>query len=269
MHYNKALCDAHFMGQVDEVDWGSYRSYLCQWREDTTAQTPTMSCGEVVPLDNVKLPDGSVVEACEVSPYDIESVCPQIRDTRAKVVQADVNNDGIVDTSEVGDLMSAEGNNPTETELSLMIGNGMTIDEFVTLMLDQVADAADQSVKQVDSDTQEESFWSSFECDVLDEVYCPVSGEMCTGNVCCPGVSESGGLAFPCPSADSSWCKCSNRTKLQDCTITQSDSSATCGGECELDYCEMMADEFKGWQMACEIEPTWCGGCKACCSLAR
>jgi len=39
-------------------------------------------------------------------------------------------------------------------------------------------------------------------------VPCPVSGVMCSGNQCCPGVTESGYKTFPCPSAFEGWNGC-------------------------------------------------------------
>merc|ERR1712232_143181 len=69
-------------------------------------------------------------------------------------------------------------------------------------------------------DDDETVFWHDFTCDVGEKVPCPGSGQMCDGNMCCPGVPETRGLSFPCPSADSTFCTCASTAKLQDCART-------------------------------------------------
>jgi hypothetical protein len=54
-------------------------------------------------------------------------------------------------------------------------------------------------------------------CDLADHVLCPGSGISCQGNECCPGIPESGGATFPCPSADSDYDGCTRDTKVEDC----------------------------------------------------
>merc|ERR1719188_2754529 len=39
-------------------------------------------------------------------------------------------------------------------------------------------------------------------------VQCPYSDDMCMGNQCCPGASQTGGKTYPCPSASTSYTTC-------------------------------------------------------------
>merc|ERR1711879_263066 len=115
----------------------------------------------------------------------------------------------------------------------------------------------------------ERAFWDTFSCQVGQEVFCPLSGLKCTGGECCPGVVETGGLAFPCPSAPSTSCTCSNRTKLQDCTTTPSQAPPPCTGTCNAAHCNMLAMQMNGWQGVCNgMGVGDCDGCKPCCDLA-
>jgi len=54
-------------------------------------------------------------------------------------------------------------------------------------------------------------------CKANDHVACPVSGNMCSGNQCCPGVDASGGKTFPCPSA-SDPVNCQTSVAISTCT---------------------------------------------------
>merc|ERR1740121_2543172 len=59
---------------------------------------------------------------------------------------------------------------------------------------------------------------SSGTCKIGADVQCPGSGNMCSGDQCCPGFAGSGGGTFPCPSASSGFSGCVNNTKVTDCT---------------------------------------------------
>merc|ERR1719293_639713 len=59
---------------------------------------------------------------------------------------------------------------------------------------------------------------SSGTCKIGADVQCPGSGNMCSGDQCCPGFAGSGGGTFPCPSASSGFSGCVNNTKVKDCT---------------------------------------------------
>merc|ERR1712070_524937 len=120
-----------------------------------------------------------------------------------------------------------------------------------------------KAIKYLDTDTddQEEEYWKSKTCTVGEQVPCPVTGSAgawCTGNQCCPGVQETGGLPFPCPSAESTWCACSHQAKLRDCTQAQAGATpSTCPGQCPQ-KCIDLADTLKTWKAACNNLPTDC-----------
>merc|ERR1719327_2264579 len=54
-------------------------------------------------------------------------------------------------------------------------------------------------------------------CKIGADVQCPGSGNMCSGDQCCPGFAGSGGGTFPCPSASSGFSGCVNNTKVTNC----------------------------------------------------
>jgi hypothetical protein len=54
-------------------------------------------------------------------------------------------------------------------------------------------------------------------CDVGGQATCPVTGNACAGNQCCPGVPESSGKTFPCPSAEDSFDGCESDEKVESC----------------------------------------------------
>lgn len=208
-------------------------------------------------------------DVCSLSPYDVQSYCPQIIEIKTTVLVADKDNDGVLTAAEVGNFLRAQGMFPTEMELVEMFaemdrdGDGrISVDDFLALVLGDLG--TDRELKG----DGEAAFWETAVCQVGGEIQCPLSGEMCSGNECCPGVKESGGLAFPCPSASSTWCGCSNRTKLQDCTTTVPPmkyipDTATCSGTCDEFLCADLADESFGWDDVC-IQAS-CSGCPACC----
>lgn len=256
MHYSKSYCNSHFMPSSDGG------SSLCLWQDKGKGG----GCWE-----------DAVNSMCYTSPWDVQAVCPQILETRNKILTSDLDQDGRISESEMGHFMRAQGMSPTDTELEGMlmymggdISTGISFDDFLFMMVSEMA-----KTPVADKATDENLFWSTFPCEEYQEVSCPISGDTCTGDVCCQGVKESGGLAFPCPSASSSWCECSNRTKLQDCTTTivAPKGASMCAGTCDLASCTAAADEFGGWKAWCEFDKmdgAWatCQSCDGCCAVA-
>jgi len=87
----------------------------------------------------------------------------------------------------------------------------MTFQQFVSLVAVQLS-------AQEDGECH---FWEKFACDEGEEVPCPGSGQLCSGDTCCPGVLESNGYAFPCPSASNTFSSCSSPNKVQNCVLTK------------------------------------------------
>merc|ERR1719343_1537232 len=56
-------------------------------------------------------------------------------------------------------------------------------------------------------------------CAVGETVQCPDSNVTCAGDACCPGIAETRGMPFSCPSASVGFIDCEMRDhKVQDCT---------------------------------------------------
>jgi len=182
-------------------------------------------------------------------------------------MSSDKDNDGLVNATELGEFMRSEGMHPTQTELDIMMKDldhdgvpGISFNEFLWMIAAQVGTTPE------DNSTNETSFWEEFTCAAGEEVPCPVSGQICSGSTCCPGVQESGGFPFPCPSAENNFCSCSNRTKLQDCV---KEPDVECKGICNEAYCDDMVNSYKGWPRACEAAQGQCDGCKGCCASRK
>ena len=58
---------------------------------------------------------------CYTSPWDVQAVCPQILETRNKILTSDLDQDGRISESEMGHFMRAQGMSPTDTELEGML----------------------------------------------------------------------------------------------------------------------------------------------------
>lgn len=208
-------------------------------------------------------------QLCNLALLELESICPEVEDIRTSFMMFDTNGKGYLTKPEVGNFMKSKGMPTTQTELDIIMAdldtnqNGQaTLQEYLEMMASQI-DALKGS-----SDNAETAFWEEFECNAGDVVPCPISGEPCGGNVCCPGVPESGGLDFACPSSTSDFCQCSNRTKLQDCTV-KALSKSQCTGACDLNWCTYQANTLQSWPQACQVAAGQCDGCQECCdSLA-
>jgi len=108
--------------------------------------------------------------------------------------------------------MKAAGFHLTEMELTMTMselngGSSMTFQQFVVHVAVQLGSQEDEEC----------FFWEKFTCDEGEEVPCPGSGQLCSGNTCCPGVLESNGFTFPCPSASNTFSSCSSPSKVQNC----------------------------------------------------
>lgn len=269
MHYNSQLCNSHFMAESDPDGWDTIS--MCKW-------CGTCGDGISVMVGNTNIEDGKCQadandDGCYISAWEVKSLCPQILETKAKVLAADKDNNAILNVAEVGNFLRAEGLQATETELQLIVSamdedgdKGLNFNEFLWMMISEMKNFKEKP----DPDTDEASMWAVMTCVADQEVFCPVSGQLCKGDTCCPGVKETGGLSFPCPSAYGTWCGCGNRTKLQDCTTPLVTASSACQGTCAT-MCTGMADELKGWPAACaahgKLAGAMCAGCPACCSM--
>jgi len=252
MYFSVKQCNAHFI--PNSADEGSI---LCAWSSQCYAGVGGTTCCEEVHT--------SPPSPCHLSPWDVLAICPQIDDIRTKSMASDEDNDGLINSTELGHFMRSEGMHPTETELSIMMSElsygsqGITLNEFLRMMATEVGTTPEGN------ETNETTFWSEFMCAAGEEVPCPVSGEMCAGDMCCPGVQATGGLPFPCPSAKSTFCKCSNRTKLQDCGAV-AETEVACSGPCDDEYCADLAFSYGGWPQACAGAGGSCDGCEGCCA---
>ena len=54
-------------------------------------------------------------------------------------------------------------------------------------------------------------------CSLAAHVTCPGSGNMCSGDQCCPGTADTNGKTFPCPSASAGFTNCGQPAKVTDC----------------------------------------------------
>lgn len=242
MDYSRRLCNAHF---VPHIAGGST---LCTWSRKSNCTADAKD---------------ELEASCLLPPWQLASICPQVAGIQEKFSSSDQDKSGFIDASELGGFMRSQGLAATETELEgMMVTMGVdgkiSFQSFLSLM------AAELDSTPEDSDSNEATFWNDFTCAIDEEVPCPGSGEMCTGSTCCPGVQESGGLSFPCPSSESSFCDCPSRVKLQDCSTTSS-KKATCEGPCDEMFCAGLADTYGGWTMGCEFAGGACDGCAGCC----
>lgn len=155
---------------------------------------------------------------CFLSSWELDSVCLEVNEIRTDTfVKSDKDGDGRLDSTELDGFLRARGAQPTKTELSWMIselGDGSSSIGFKSFLV-MMTTALDDTPE--DYETNEAVFWSGFTCNVGEFVPCPGSDEMCSGNTCCPGVKESRSLPFPCPSAESTFCNCPSKEKLQHC----------------------------------------------------
>jgi hypothetical protein len=158
---------------------------------------------------------------CFLSSWGLEATCLEVNEIRAGTfATSDRNDDGRLDIRELDGFLRARGAQPTETELISMMGglgddsSSISFKSFLALMASELDSAPE------DYETNEALFWSGFTCHVGETVPCPGSDEMCSGNMCCSGVKESRNLPFPCPSAESTFCNCPSKDKLQHCIGT-------------------------------------------------
>jgi len=91
-------------------------------------------------------------------------------------------------------------------------------------------------------------------CSAGDHVKCPGSGNMCAGNQCCPGTSQTNNQAFSCPSADSDFTGCP-APKVEDSLCACVGQSCQNNGDCCLGDCQNV---LGGNGKMCAPPPQYC-----------
>jgi hypothetical protein len=247
MHYNRLTCHRHYMS-----DAAGTGAALCIWR--------TLPSGnEECQADADPSPSGGYEWTCNIGAWTLLKVCPLVTALSNRLSMFNMDGNADISDNELGEMMKAEGMQPTQTELTLILGGASSI---------SIQNLLSKAVKYLDTDTDdsEDQYWKSNTCTVGQQVPCPVTGSagnLCSGNQCCPGVQETGGLPFPCPSAAETWCDCAHKAKLRDCTTTTG-TQPTCPGSCPQ-ICTDEADTQQSWKLACAALPTDCAECAACC----